>query len=138
MNILVLCTGNSCRSQIAEGYLRHFLGERARVYSAGIERHGVNPRALLTMLADGIDISEQTSNLVDEYVDIDFDHVLTVCDHAAERCPLFVSKARRWHHSFADPAKAQGREEEIMREFARVREEIRAFAESWAKEILNL
>src|ERR1044071_873434 len=85
--ILVLCTGNSCRSQIAEGYLRYFSGEKADIYSAGIETHGVNPRAIATMLEDGIDISGHTSNNVDEYRDIAFDYVLTVCDNAKESCP---------------------------------------------------
>ena len=83
--ILVLCTGNSCRSQIAEGYLRKFAAENAIVYSAGVETHGVNPRAILIMAEDGIDISGHTSNNIDEYRDIDFDFVITVCDNAKER-----------------------------------------------------
>jgi len=126
--ILVLCTGNSCRSQLAEGYLRHFAGDRAEVYSAGVETHGVNPRAIATMKADGIDISGHTSNHVDEYQSIDFDYIITVCDHAKERCPYFPSKAQRFHHNFPDPAKATGTEAEIMAEFARVREQIKAYA----------
>ncbi|MEN9994514.1 MAG: hypothetical protein RL762_1171 [Bacteroidota bacterium] len=126
-NILVLCTGNSCRSQIAEGYLRYFHGHKANVYSAGIETHGVNPRAIATMAADGIDISGHTSNHVDEYLHIPFDLVLTVCDHASERCPIFPSTAKRIHHNFPDPAKATGTEEEILEAFKKVREEIKAF-----------
>jgi arsenate reductase len=126
--ILVLCTGNSCRSQLAEGYLRHFAGDRAEVYSAGVETHGVNPRAIATMKADGIDISGHTSNHVDEYQTIDFDYIITVCDHAKERCPYFPSKAQRFHHNFPDPAKATGTEAEIMAEFERVREQIKAYA----------
>jgi len=126
--ILVLCTGNSCRSQLAEGYLRHFAGDRAEVYSAGVETHGVNPRAIATMKADGIDISGHTSNHVDEYQSIDFDYIITVCDHAKERCPYFPSKAQRFHHNFPDPAKATGTEAEIMAEFERVREQIKAYA----------
>lgn len=125
-NILVLCTGNSCRSQLAEGYLRDFHGEKANVYSAGVETHGVNPRAIATMKADGIDISAHTSNHVDEYLHIPFDLIFTVCDHASERCPIFPSSAKRIHHNFTDPAKATGSEEEIMAEFERVREEIKA------------
>jgi arsenate reductase (thioredoxin) len=78
--ILVLCTGNSCRSQIADGYLRHFADNKADVYSAGVETHGVNPKAIATMQEDGIDISKHTSNNFDEYYDIDFDFVITVCD----------------------------------------------------------
>lgn len=126
-NILVLCTGNSCRSQLAEGYLRFFHGENADVYSAGVETHGVNPRAIATMKEDGIDISAHTSNHVDEYLDIPFDLIFTVCDHASERCPIFPSTAKRIHHNFTDPAKATGSEEDIMAEFRRVREEIKSY-----------
>lgn len=87
--ILVLCTGNSCRSQLAEGYLRHFAAGRAEVYSAGVETHGLNPKAVETMRADGIDISKHTSNNINEYQDVAFDYVITVCDHAREVCPFF-------------------------------------------------
>ena len=128
-NILVLCTGNSCRSQLAEGYLRFFHGETANIYSAGVETHGVNSRAIATMKEDGLDISAHTSNHVDEYLHIPFDLILTVCDHASERCPIFPSKAKRIHHNFTDPAQATGTEEEIMAEFRRVREEIKVFCE---------
>jgi arsenate reductase len=128
-NILVLCTGNSCRSQIAEGYLRYFHGAVANIYSAGVETHGVNRRAIETMQADGIDISAHTSNHVDEYLDINFDLILTVCDHASERCPIFPSTARRLHYNFPDPAKATGSEQEIQEAFAAVREEIKSFCQ---------
>ena len=120
-NILVLCTGNSCRSQIAEGFLRHYAGEKANVYSAGVETHGVNPRAISIMKEVGIDISNHTSNHVDEYRNINFDFIITVCDNAKERCPYFPSKAERLHYNFPDPAKATGTEEEVMNEFRRVR-----------------
>ncbi len=120
-NILVLCTGNSCRSQIAEGFLRHYAGEKANVYSAGVETHGVNPRAISIMNEVGIDISNHTSNHVDEYANIDFDFIITVCDNAKERCPYFPSKAERFHYNFPDPAKSTGTEEEVMNEFRRVR-----------------
>ncbi|MEN9943658.1 MAG: hypothetical protein RLZZ91_1659 [Bacteroidota bacterium] len=120
-NILVLCTGNSCRSQIAEGFLRHYAGKKANVYSAGVETHGVNPRAISIMNEVGIDISKHTSNHVDEYANIDFDFIITVCDNAKERCPYFPSKAERFHCNFPDPAKATGSEEEIINEFRRVR-----------------
>ena len=125
--ILVLCTGNSCRSQIAEGYLRHFAGDRAEIYSAGIETHGVNPNAVATMRADGIDIAQHTSNHVDEYADIDFDIVLTVCDNAQERCPVFPRKATKLHQNFPDPAKATGTPAEIAAEFAAVRDIIKVY-----------
>lgn len=132
MNILILCTGNSCRSQMAEGYLRHFAGDKATVYSAGIETHGLNPGAVATMKEDGIDISSHTSNHVDEYRHIPFDLVLTVCDHAREHCPWFPTQARRIHHSFRDPAKATGSEEEIMATFREVRDEIRSYCRALA------
>ena len=130
MNILVLCTGNSCRSQLAEGYLRHFHGDVATVYSAGIETHGVNPRAIAVMKEDGIDISSHRSNHVDEYVHINFDLVLTVCDHASEQCPIFPGAVKRVHHNFPDPAKAKGTEEEVMNEFRSVRDEIKSFCKT--------
>ncbi|MFM9948314.1 MAG: arsenate reductase ArsC [Saprospiraceae bacterium] len=130
-NILVLCTGNSCRSQIAEGYLRHFAKDAARIYSAGVETHGVNPRAIAIMKEDGLDISHHTSNNVEEYFDLDFDYVITVCDNAKERCPYFPTKAQKFHHNFPDPAKAIGTEEEIMTEFRAVREMIKAYSEQF-------
>jgi arsenate reductase len=131
MRILVLCTGNSCRSQMAHGYLQHFAGNRAEVYSAGVETHGVNPRAIAIMKEDGIDISHHTSNNVDEYRDLAFDHVITVCDNAKERCPWFPTTAQKHHHNFTDPAKATGTEAEIMAEFRRVRDEIKAYCKDF-------
>jgi len=126
--ILVLCTGNSCRSQIAHGYLQHFGGNRVEVYSAGIETHGVNPKAIQVMAEDHIDISKHTSNNVDEYVDIPFDYVITVCDNAKENCPYFPTTAERFHFNFPDPAKAKGTDEEVMNEFRRVREMIKTYS----------
>lgn len=126
-NILVLCTGNSCRSQIAEGYLRYYAGDNADVYSAGVETHGVNPRAIATMNEDGIDISSHTSNNIDEYLNVDFDFVITVCDNAKERCPYFPSKAKILHHNFPDPAKAIGTDDEIMEQFRQVRQQIKDY-----------
>lgn len=131
--ILVLCTGNSCRSQIAEGYLRHFANGSAQVHSAGIETHGVNPKAIAVMKEDGIDISGHTSNNIDEYNGIDFDFVITVCDNAKENCPFFPSKAQRFHYNFPDPAKAQGTEGEVMEEFRKVRDEIRNYAKTFVE-----
>lgn len=131
--ILVLCTGNSCRSQIAEGYLQYFAGSKAQVYSAGVETHGVNPRAILIMKEDGIDISHHTSNNVNEYRDIDFDFVITVCDNAKERCPYFPSLAQKFHYNFPDPAKATGTEEEILQEFRRVREMIKTYSKEFVE-----
>lgn len=125
--ILVLCTGNSCRSQIAHGYLNYFGKDQVEVYSAGVETHGVNPKAISTMKADGIDISGHTSNNVLEYQNIDFDFVITVCDNAKERCPYFPTKAKKFHYNFPDPAKAVGTEEEIRMEFERVRNLIKDY-----------
>ncbi|NCT94349.1 MAG: arsenate reductase ArsC [Chitinophagaceae bacterium] len=127
-NILVLCTGNSCRSQIMHGYLQQMLGNKAMVYSAGIETHGVNPRAVAIMQEDGIDISKHTSNHVNEYRDIVFDYIITVCDHAQEHCPYIPGNALRLHHNFPDPAKAKGTEETIMQQFRDVREMIKGYA----------
>lgn len=127
-NILVLCTGNSCRSQMAQGYLNHFAKGKANIYSAGIETHGVNPKAIAVMQEDGVDISLHTSNLIDEYQTIDFDVVITVCDHAKEVCPYFPTKAQKLHHNFTDPAKIQGSDEEIMDAFRMVRDQIKAYS----------
>ena len=135
--ILVLCTGNSCRSQMAEGYIQHFAGDEAEVYSAGVETHGVNPKAIETMKEDGIDISHQTSNNVNEYRNIDFDFVITVCDNARERCPFFPSKAKKFHQNFPDPAKAQGNEEEIIQQFRKVRNMIKEYSQAFVKENLQ-
>lgn len=127
IKILVLCTGNSCRSQIAQGYLQNMLGEEAEVYSAGVETHGVNPRAINTMMEESIDISSHTSNHIDEYSEVDFDYVITVCDHARERCPYFPSLAQKFHQNFPDPAQATGSEEEIMSVFREVRDMIKQY-----------
>lgn len=135
--ILVLCTGNSCRSQMAEGYLRFFAGNSAMVYSAGVETHGVNPRAIASMREDGIDISQHTSNHIDEYRHIDFDYVITVCDNAKERCPYFPSKAEKLHHNFPDPAKAIGTEEEIMAQFRATRKLIKDYCKLFVEDVLK-
>jgi arsenate reductase len=135
--VLVLCTGNSCRSQIAEAYLRHFAGEKAEIYSAGVETHGVNPRAISTMKEDGIDISQHTSNNIDEYFHIDFDVVITVCDNAKERCPFFPTKAIKFHHNFPDPAIATGTEEEILEQFREVRQMIKSYSQQFVSDNLS-
>jgi arsenate reductase len=134
--ILVLCTGNSCRSQIADGYLKYLAADKAQIYSAGVETHGVNPKAIETMKEDGIDISQNTSNNVDEYNDIDFDFIITVCDNAKEHCPFIPSKAKKFHYNFPDPAKAKGTEKEINEEFRKVREMIKDYCERFVKENL--
>lgn len=132
-NILVLCTGNSCRSQIAHGYLTAMTMGKANVYSAGVETHGVNPKAIEIMKEDGIDISGHTSNNITEYFGVDFDYVITVCDNAKERCPYFPTKALKFHYNFPDPAKATGSEEDIRKEFSLVREMIKNYCEEFVR-----
>lgn len=134
--VLVLCTGNSCRSQMAEGYLRKFAGNKAEIYSAGIETHGLNPRAIEIMKEDSIDISYHTSNNLNEYHGLNFDFVITVCDNAKERCPYFSSNAKRFHYNFPDPAKASGTEEQIMQHFREVREMIKTYSKSFVEDNL--
>ncbi|MFL9835670.1 arsenate reductase ArsC [Chryseobacterium terrae] len=134
--ILILCTGNSCRSQIAHGFLKDFAKDKAEIYSAGIETHGVNPKAIEIMMDDGIDISNHTSNHMDEYINIDFDFVITVCDNARENCPYFPTTAKVFHHNFLDPAKAQGTKEEIYEQFKTVREEIKIYCKDFVDQNL--
>lgn len=137
-NILVLCTGNSCRSQMADGYLTHFAKDKADIFSAGIETHGVNPKAIAIMKFDGIDISNNTSNNVSEYETIEFDFIITVCDHAQENCPFIPSKnAKRIHQNFSDPSKVIGPEESIFNAFKKTRAQIKAFCEEFVAEELN-
>ncbi|HCN83823.1 MAG TPA: protein tyrosine phosphatase [Sphingobacteriaceae bacterium] len=136
-NVLALCTGNSCRSQIAEGYLRYFAGSKANIYSAGIETHGLNPKAIQVMAEDHIDISSHTSNNIDEYLSIPFDDVITVCDNARENCPFFPTKAKRFHQNFPDPAKVTGSDEEIMNEFRRVRDLIKVFSADFVRQHIS-
>lgn len=129
--ILVLCTGNSARSQMAQGYLRHFAGDRAQVYSAGIDPKGVNPVAIQVMAEDGLDISHHTSNHADEYTGIAFDYVITVCDNAREQCPYFPSAGELIHHSFSDPGHTGTPErpgEDLVTSFRRVRDEIKEYS----------
>lgn len=129
--VLFLCTGNSCRSQMAEGLLRSLAGGRFEVHSAGTRPQGVNPRAVSTMRELGIDIGDQSSDHVDSYLGTGVDTVITVCDHAAENCPTFPERVRRIHWSFDDPAQATGTEAERMQVFRRVRDEIRDTLRSW-------
>ena len=133
-NVLILCTGNSCRSQIAEGFLRKMLAGNAMVYSAGIEIHGVNPKAIETMKEVGIDISNHTSNHISEYENINFDFIITVCDHAKESCPYFPSNAIKFHQNFPDPAKAISTADEVKLAFASVRELIEDYCENFVAE----
>ena len=133
---LVLCTGNSCRSQMAHGYLQFFAGDKAKVYSAGIETHGLNPLAVKVMYEDGIDISGYTSNHIDEYKSIDFDFVITVCDNARESCPYFPSNAQYFHQNFVDPSKIKGNYNEILNDFRKVRDMIKGYCYKFVDENL--
>ncbi len=130
LKILFLCTGNSCRSQMAEGWARRLHTDTIDPYSAGVEPHGLNPRAVEVMKEAGVDISGQTSKRVDDLPDLKFDYVVTVCSHADEHCPAFPRPTRVVHVGFPDPAKARGSEEEIRNTFRRVRDEIKAFVET--------
>ncbi len=128
--IMFLCTGNSCRSQMAEGWARHLLGDKVEPYSAGIEAHGMNQNAVKVMAEAGVDITGQSSKLADSLADVDFDLVITVCGHADENCPAFLGKSRVVHVGFDDPpklAKTAANEEEALSHYRRVRDEIRAF-----------
>lgn len=131
MNILVLCTGNSCRSQMAEGFLKKHFGEKANIFSAGIIASGLNKNAVKVMKEIGIDISNQTSNKVDEYFNIDFDFIITVCDNAKETCPYFPSNAIRIHKNFPDPVNASGSENEILSKFRETRDLISDFCKNF-------
>ena len=124
--VLFICTHNSARSQMAEGLLRHLGNERFEVFSAGTEATVVRPMAIRAMAELGIDISHQQSKTLDRYLSEPFDNVITVCDTAAEACPVFPGAARRRHWSFEDPSKATGSESEQLAVYRRVRDEIRA------------
>ena len=132
IKILFLCTGNSCRSQMAEGWAKHLKSDRIEAWSAGIETHGLNPNAVKVMAEAGVDISYHRSKNVTELMDIDFDYVVTVCGHANETCPVFPGKAKVVHKGFDDPpllAKDAKTEEEVLSHYRRVRDEIKAFVE---------
>jgi arsenate reductase len=133
LKILFLCTGNSCRSQMAEGWTRHLLADRIEPYSAGIETHGLNPDAVRVMAEAGVDISGQRSKLVNELREVKFDYVVTVCDHASESCPVFPGHAKIIHHGFDDPPRLAANattEAERLAPYRRVRDDIRAFVET--------
>ncbi|MBP7865330.1 MAG: arsenate reductase ArsC [Acidobacteria bacterium] len=130
--VLFLCTGNSCRSQMAEGWARHLRGDMIEPHSAGIVAKGLDPLATRVMAEAGVDISGQASKTVEAVRDIPFDLVVTVCSHAAETCPVFPGRARRLHAGFDDPpslARSAGSEEEALAAYRRVRDDIRAFVE---------
>ncbi|KAF4324918.1 hypothetical protein G195_001743 [Phytophthora kernoviae 00238/432] len=133
--VYFLCTGNSCRSQIADGFLKALGSDKYEVRSAGLEAHGLNPRAVQTMKEAGIDISNHTSDVIDPEILKQADYIITLCGHANDNCPVVRNdKAERWHWGFDDPAKATGTEEEITATFAEVRDSIKARIEQFLKD----
>ncbi len=135
IKVLFLCTGNSCRSQMAEAWLRELGGDQFTVYSAGLEPHGVNPNTITVMEELGIDMSGHRSKQLDEYIGkIDFDYLITVCSNAEERCPYFPGMGTRMHWPFQDPAAFEGSEEEKLDFFREVRDQIKEKIQSWLDE----
>ena len=132
--VLVLCTGNSCRSQMAEGWLKSMLGDLVEVYSAGLEAHGINPYMKKAMKDAGVDVSKHTSNVMSDYKDISFDYVITVCDHARDNCPYFQNATRRISFSFEDPADATGTDEEQLLVYKKVRDQIERFCANFSEQ----
>ncbi|MCL4147208.1 UNVERIFIED_CONTAM: hypothetical protein GTU68_045395 [Idotea baltica] len=133
--ILVLCTGNSCRSQMMHGYLQDMSGDNAKIYSAGVETHGVNPFAIGVMAEDKVFIHDHTSNHVDEYAEVQFDLVITVCDHAKEQCPIFPNAKEVRHHAFSDPSGGEGTAKELISAFRKTRGDIKEYASGVVKEL---
>lgn len=132
LKVLFLCTGNACRSQMCEGWARHLQGDRIEAYSAGVAPHELDPRAVEVMAEAGVDISGHSSKHLDTLFDVPFDYAVTVCDSAAESCPIFPGDVKKVHHSFQDPpalARNARSEEEALDYYRRVRDEIRAFIE---------
>ena len=135
-NILVLCTGNSCRSQMAHGYLSQKLAGKAHIFSAGVETHGLNQYAVLVMEMDGINISENTSNLIDDYMHLKFDFIITVCDNANETCPVFPGESLvKIHQNFIDPTKIKNGE--YGSHFIKTRNEIKKFIQDFIENYLD-
>lgn len=130
IRILFLCTGNACRSQMAEGWARHLKGGLIEAFSAGIKPIGVSSRAIRVMAEAGVDISAQTSNHINDFPGVDFDYVVTLCDNARQQCPVFTGGAKLVHRPFSDPYFAEGTEQQIMDAFRRTRDEIREFVEN--------
>lgn len=137
IKVMFLCTGNSCRSQIAEGWAKHLKSDVMEAYSAGIRPIGVNPKTIEVMAEAGVDISDHTSKHIDDLAGIDFDYVVTVCDNAREQCPVFPGRARLVHRAFEDPYFAAGSEEEIMDVFRKVRDQIKTFIEELPEILTN-
>jgi arsenate reductase len=141
LKVLFLCTGNSCRSQMAEGWARHLKRDVLEAYSAGIETHGLNPNAVKVMAEAGVDIAGQRSQHVEELLDVGFDYVITVCGHANEHCPVFPGQTTVVHRGFDDPPRLAANaatEEEALAHYRRVRDEIRAYVETLPEALVNV
>ncbi len=134
--VLVLCTGNSCRSQMAEGWLRHFADTRAEIFSAGIVASGLNPKAVAVMKESGIDISRHASKTVEMLPEKEFDFVITVCDNAKEHCPYFPATTKLLHRNFEDPTYALGTPEEILDAYRATRDLLKEYCKRFVDEIL--
>jgi arsenate reductase len=130
LNVLFLCTGNSCRSQIAEGWARHLKGDVIEAFSAGISPARLNEKAVEVMAEAGVDISNQIAKHVGDLFGIDFDYVITLCDHANEYCPAFPGRTKHIHRSFLDPSFLRGTRDEVMAAFRKTRDDIKAFVET--------
>ena len=140
LKVLFLCTGNSCRSQMAEGWARHLKSDCIEPYSAGTENHGLNPLAVKVMAEAGVDISAHRSKTLNDLDSLEFDYVITVCSDADKNCPIFPGKTRKVHHGFDDPprlAKNARTEEEALVHYRRVRDEIKAFVESLPESLVR-
>jgi arsenate reductase len=125
--VLFLCTGNSARSQMAEGLLLHLRNNEFEVFSAGVDPKDVHPKAVQAMQDIGIDITKQKSKHIDDLPVKEFDYTITLCDHAAQNCPVFSGKGQRVHHGFSDPAAVQGNDHEVLEAFRKVRDELKQF-----------
>ncbi len=136
-NIIVICMGNSSRSQIAEGFLKYYTNDNYVIYNAGIIAAGVNSKAIKIMKEIGIDISNHTSNLVDEYSEINFDYIITVCDNAREFCPYIKGNGKRFYHNFPDPTFSIGTPKQVLDNFRKVRKMIRNYVIDFVKNELN-
>ncbi len=138
IKVLFLCTGNSCRSQIAEGWAKHLKSDVMESYSAGVSPGGLNTMAVKVMAEVGVDISNHRSKHVDELMNVDFDYVITVCDHARDTCPVFSGNAKRIHRLFTDPSFMDAGEEEIMTAMRKLRDDIRVFIETMPESLEKL
>lgn len=137
LNILFLCTGNACRSQMAEGWAKHLKSDSINAYSAGVSPIGVSAKAIISMAEAGVDISNHTSKHINDLKEIQFDYVVTLCDNAARNCPVFPGKAKIIHKPFKDPYFALGSEEQVMSQFAKVRDQIRDYVKTLPESLTN-